>query len=65
MGNAYPAPRKYNQCLNSSAAHNNQDAGWNVDGDAELASALAENARLRALVVELSNLVLRNVVDQK
>jgi hypothetical protein len=65
MGNAYPAPRNHNQCLNSSSIHNNQDAGWNVDGDAELASVLAENVRLRALVVELSNLVLRNVVDQK
>ena len=28
-------------------------------------SLLEENARLRALVVQLSDLVLRNVVDQK
>jgi len=51
MGNAYPAagnPKPY-----SSAP--------TAGGDTSL---IEENARLRALVVQLSNLVLRNVVDQ-
>ena len=33
--------------------------------DNGLVSLLEENARLRALVVQLSNIVLRNVVGQK
>jgi hypothetical protein len=32
--------------------------------DTERTSLIEENARLRALVVQLSTLVLRNVVDQ-
>ncbi|XIA68042.1 hypothetical protein ACFIOY_33600 [Bradyrhizobium sp. TZ2] len=32
--------------------------------DIERTSLIEENERLRALVVQLSNLVLRNVVDQ-
>ena len=36
-----------------------------TDADAAMASLLEENARLRALVVQLSDLVLRNVVGQK
>jgi hypothetical protein len=33
--------------------------------DTDRASLIEENARLRALVVQLSTLVLRNVVDQR
>jgi hypothetical protein len=48
----------------SSSVHTGEDTGWDAEGDAERASLLEENARLRALVVKLSDLVLRSVVDQ-
>jgi hypothetical protein len=48
----------------SSSVHTDEDTGWDTEGDAERASLLEENARLRALVVKLSELVLRNVADQ-
>jgi hypothetical protein len=35
------------------------------DLDSDVISLLEENARLRALVTQLSDLVLRHVVDQK
>jgi len=35
------------------------------DVDSELVSLLEENARLRSLVVQLSDLVLKNVLEQK
>jgi hypothetical protein len=55
MGNAYPASGK------SSAR---EDSAWDQEADTERESLIEENARLRALVVQLSTLVLRNVVDQ-
>jgi len=36
-----------------------------ADLDSDVISLLEENARLRALVTQLSDLVLRHVVDQK
>ena len=36
-----------------------------TDLDSDVISLLEENARLRALVTQLSDLVLRHVVDQK
>jgi hypothetical protein len=51
MGNAYPAAGNSKPYLSAPSAC----------GDTSL---IEENARLRALVVQLSNLVLRNVVDQ-
>ena len=61
MGNAYPAAGNRKQFASTSAPH--EDATW--DDGVEANRLLAEeNARLRALVVQLSNLVLRNVVDQ-
>ena len=40
--------------------------GWDSDTDSnDLVALLEENARLRALVVRLSDLVLKNVIDQK
>ena len=48
----------------SPSVHTDEDRGWDIEGDAERASLLEENARLRALVVKLSELVLRNVADQ-
>ena len=63
MGNAYPASSNGKQCSRSSARVD-EGAGWDAEGDPERALLLEENARLRALVVKLSELVLRNVVDQ-
>ena len=65
MGNAYPPSGKQNQHVGSSSVHKDEDSDWDGDVDSELVSLLEENARLRALVVRLSGLVLKNVVDQK
>jgi len=65
MGNAYPASGNRRQCSGSpSSVHNKPDAGWDEEADTERTALIEENARLRALVVQLSDLVLRNVVDQ-
>jgi len=37
---------------------------WDDGADTERVALLEENARLRALVVQLSTLVLKNVVDE-
>jgi len=64
MGNAYPASGKRRQCSGSSSSvHNDPDAGWDEEVDTERTALIEENARLRGLVVQLSNLVLGNVVD--
>ena len=62
MGNAYPASGDRKQYSSSSSVH--EDSAWDQEADTDRASLIEENARLRALVVQLSNLVLRNVVDQ-
>ena len=62
MGNAYPASGNRKPYLRSSSAR--EDSAWDQEADTERESLIEENARLRALVVQLSNLVLRNVVDQ-
>lgn len=62
MGNTYPLSKR-NKDLDSSPAGDEEDWGTDLDGD--VVSLLEENARLRALVVQLSDLVLKNVVDQK
>jgi hypothetical protein len=61
MGNAYPASGNRKQYSSSSSARGDQ--AWDQETDVERVSLVEENARLRALVVQLSNLVLRNVVD--
>lgn len=61
MGNAYPASSHRKQCSTSSPAVEDQTVREGMDTERLL---VEENARLRALVVQLSNLVLRNVVDQ-
>jgi len=61
MGNAYPASGDRKQFCSSSSA--GKETGWDQT-DVDRVSLAEENARLRALVVQLSNLVLRNVVDQ-
>jgi hypothetical protein len=66
MGNAYSPFSNNNQPVTASSSHHDDDdTGWDNDIDNELVSLLEENARLRALVVRLSDLVLKNVVDQK
>ena len=65
MGNAYSPLCDQNPPTASSSRRDDDDTGWDNDVDSELVSLLEENARLRALVVRLSDLVLKNVVDQK
>ena len=62
MGNAYPATNG-KHC--SSASSVREDAAWDEVEDTERVSLIEENARLRALVVKLSDIVLRNVVERK
>lgn len=42
-----------------------EDNDWDAGMESDVVSLLEENARLRALVVRLSDLVLKSVVDQK
>jgi hypothetical protein len=65
MGNAYPTPRNLKQYSGSSSIRHHENAEQDAGVDNSLVSLLEENARLRALVVQLSDLVLRNVVGQK
>jgi hypothetical protein len=62
MGNAYPTSGPRTEFSSSSSVH--EDSAWDQEADTDRASLIEENARLRALVVQLSTLVLRNVVDQ-
>jgi hypothetical protein len=62
MGNAYPASG--NRKPYSGTPSVGDDTAWDQETDTGRVSLVEENARLRALVVQLSNLVLRNVVDQ-
>jgi hypothetical protein len=62
MGNAYPASGDRKQFSSSPSAC--KETAWDQETDVNRVSLAEENARLRTLVVQLSNLVLRNVVDQ-
>jgi hypothetical protein len=62
MGNAYPTSGHRRGFSSSSSVQ--ADAAWDQEVDTERTCLIEENARLRALVVQLSTLVLRNVVDQ-
>jgi len=64
MGNAYPRSGNRKRYSGSSSFHDD-DADLESAPGSALMSLLEENARLRALVVQLSDLVLRNVVSQK
>jgi hypothetical protein len=48
-----------------SSVHDDEDDGWDAEIGPANESLLEENARLRALVVQLSRLVLKNVVEHK
>jgi hypothetical protein len=61
MGHAYP-PRSRQERLDGSPL-GCDDYSDDEHAD-DVTSVLAENARLRSLVVKLSEIILRNVVDR-
>jgi hypothetical protein len=65
MGNAYPTSGNRGRYSGSSSVRDEENAYLESESGAALVPLLEENARLRALVVQLSDLVLRNVVGQK
>ena len=65
MGNAYPASGNPKYRFGVLSARGDEDEGPDCDAKAALESLIEENVRLRALVVQLSDLVLKNVVAQK
>jgi hypothetical protein len=65
MGNGYPASGHQKHRFGPLSANNDVDEGSDSDVSAALASLIEENVRLRALVVQLSDLVLKNVVAPK
>lgn len=64
MSNAYPQPAGQ-PSRHSTSFDNDEDCDWDAGMEHDVVSLLEENARLRALVVRLSDLVLKSVVDQK
>jgi hypothetical protein len=65
MGNAYPTTGNQKHRFGPSSAHDDEDEGSDSNVSNTLASLIEENVRLRALVVQLSDLVLKNIVAQK
>ena len=65
MGKAYFVSGDAGQLLGPSSVHDDEDDGWDTEVNPATESLLEENARLRALVVQLSRLVLKNVVEQE
>ena len=65
MGNAYPTSANQKYRFGPSSAHDDEDEGSEPGASTALASLIEENVRLRALVVQLSDLVLKNVIGQK
>ena len=65
MGNAYPTSANQKYRFGPSSAHDDGGEGPDSEMSAALASLIEENVRLRALVVQLSDLVLKNVIGQK
>ncbi len=68
MGTAYPSDRKQEfidqqECFDESLRRDLE--GMDDEGSDQVLSLLEENARLRGLVVKLSDLILKNVVNQK
>jgi hypothetical protein len=63
MGNFYPPAKMANGILRSRPPHREDDLDAGSDTDVVL--LLQENARLRALVTQLSGLVLKHVVNEK
>ncbi|HVI62497.1 MAG TPA: hypothetical protein VM910_07900 [Bradyrhizobium sp.] len=63
MGNVYLPAEKGNPVPASRIQ--DEDDGFDSDMNSDMIKLLEENARLRALVTQLSSLVLKHVVDQK
>ena len=63
MENAYLPTEKGNPVPASRIR--DDDDGFDSDMNSDMIKLLEENARLRALVTQLSSLVLKHVVDQK
>ncbi len=62
MGNVYSPPIKGNR---TSPSRFGDEDGFDGDLDPGVIRLLEENARLRALVTQLSSLVLKHVAEQK
>jgi hypothetical protein len=67
MPNAFPPANPTNPANANRlpASRHDDDDGFDTDIDNEVILLLQENARLRALVTQLSSLVLKHVVDGK
>ena len=65
MANAFPPTNPANHANRLPASRLEDDDGFDSDLDHEVILLLQENARLRALVAQLSSLVLKHVVDGK
>jgi hypothetical protein len=63
MPNAYLPDDSEDQAPTPRAR--DDDDGFDSDMNSDMILLLEENARLRALVTQLSSLVLKHVVDQK
>jgi hypothetical protein len=63
MGNVY-LPSDKGAKVSASQIQEDDD-GFDSDMNSDMILLLEENARLRALVTQLSSLVLKHVVDQK
>jgi hypothetical protein len=64
MTNVYP-PLGSNDNPISRTQLQSDDDGFDSDLNTDMIMLLEENARLRALVTQLSSLVIKHVVDQK
>ena len=62
MGTAYPPHSTHKRLDGSPLGH---DEYIDDERTGDVVSLLEENARLRSLVIKLSELVLRNVVDRR
>lgn len=65
MGNAHLTAGNQKHRFGPLAANDDEDLELDAETNAALASLIEENVRLRALVVQLSDLVLKNIVAEK
>jgi hypothetical protein len=65
MPNAFPPANPANHASRLPASRLDDDDGFDTDIDNEVILLLQENARLRALVTQLSSLVLKHVASGK
>jgi len=61
MGGLHPTPRSRERRVKRSLASSHRGD----DDQHDVSALIEENARLRELVIQLSKLVIRNVVDRK